>query len=66
MPVVLWLQFRATCSLHCDSKSAGYYSDNILECLTVFCEEPVIIKVIRADLRLGAGNPEVVRQQHGA
>jgi hypothetical protein len=56
------VQYRATCSLHCDAKYKGYYDDNVRECHTVFCDVPVWIKVIKADLRVTGTTPEKVRR----
>lgn len=54
-----YAQFRATCSLHCDSSYLGYYSNSVSECLTIFCDVPVMIKVIKADLRMKIEGPRV-------
>lgn len=58
-----YAQYCATCSLHCDSKYRGYYGPRVRVCLTVFCAEPVSIKVIKANMRLTGANPEKVRRQ---
>lgn len=49
------VQFRSCCSLHCDAKYKGYYGANALECLTIFCDRPVLMMVVKADLRLTYG-----------
>lgn len=43
------LGYIMTCSLHCDDNSAGYYQRGMRECLTIFCDMPVVVMVVYTD-----------------